>query len=103
MKIIFQTPDFKATKKLERFVHRHLEKLSITNGQIIEGRICLKLDKSDTDESKVCEIKLAIPGNDLFATKQTRAFEESVKTVNALKHQLEHLKTSREKLKHSED
>ncbi len=101
MNIIIQTPDFKATKKLERFTYNHLMKLAGINGSIIEARVCLKMDNSDTNENKICEIKLAIPGNDLFAMKQTETFEESiVKTISALKHQMGHLKTTREKQKH---
>lgn len=98
MKIIIQTPDFTLTKKLEKFVHDHIQKLNVVNSEILEGRVCLKLDNSDTNDNKICEIKLLIPGNDLFASRQTKVFEESVtKTIEALKHQMEHLKTAREK------
>lgn len=98
MKIIIQTPDFTLTKKLEKFVHDHIQKLNVVNSGILEARLCLKLDNSNTSDNKICEIRLLIPGNDLFASKHTNAFEESVtKAIEALKHQMEHLKTAREK------
>jgi putative sigma-54 modulation protein len=94
MKMIIQTPDFKATRKLEKFINSHLAKLAVIDGDVIEARVCLKTDKSDTNENKVCEIKLGIPGNDLYASKQSKTFEEAVvKTINALRHQADHLKT----------
>lgn len=97
MKIIIQTTDFKATKKLERFVQKNVQKLEVVNGRILESRVCLKFDNSDTNEDKVCEIKLVIAGNDLFASKQTATFEESIiRAIDALKHQIDHLKTVRE-------
>lgn len=98
LKVIIQTPDFKATRKLEKFVNSRLMKLGLTHDRIIEARVCLKIDTSGTNENKVCEIKLVIPGNDLFAAKQTEIFEQSVvKAIDALKHQLAHIKTLREK------
>lgn len=98
MKIIIQTPDFKATRKLEKFVNSHLTKLILLHDRIIEARVCLRVDTSDTNENKVCEIKLVIPGNDLFAAKQTETFEQSIlKTIDALKHQIAHSKSLREK------
>ena len=98
MKITIQTPDFKPTKKIEDLVGDHLEKLGKIKAEIIEALVCLTIDKSNTNESKVCEIRLVIPGNDMFATKQTGSFEESiVKTIDALRHQIARLKTSYEK------
>lgn len=98
MNIIIQTPDFKATKKLERFVYKQFEKLFVVNDKITAARVCLKIERSGKNKSKFCEAKLTIPGNDLFAEKQTDSFEESImKTVSALKHQSTRLKTLREK------
>ena len=98
MKLIIQTPDFKATPALEKFVGEQLEKISSYHKGIIDARVCLRIEKSDIKENKVCEIKLTIPGNDLFASRQTDSFEASVvKSIDALKHQIAHLKTVRDK------
>ena len=94
MKIIIQTPDFTATKKLTAFVERSVKKLESLDDRILEARVILKIETSDSDENKTCEIKVVIPGNDLFASRQSRSFEESVKLViDALKHQLDRKKT----------
>jgi putative sigma-54 modulation protein len=95
MKMIIQTPDFKATKTLNDFVEEHVSKLSLLSDRIVESRICLKLDKSATRENKICEIKLFIPGNDLFASKQSNTFENALlETIEAVKHQLARWKSS---------
>jgi putative sigma-54 modulation protein len=95
---IIQTPDFKAAKKVTSFVEAHIAKLEVLNNRIEESRVCLKLDKSDTKENKICEIKLVIPGNDLFAVKRSDTFEDAtLQTIEALKHQLHRWKDSRNK------
>jgi putative sigma-54 modulation protein len=89
MKITIQTPGFKATKKLLSFITNKLRKLDQVHPTVIEGQVLLRLEKSDTGNNKLCEIRLTIPGNDLFASKQSETFEEaSVKVIEALKRQL---------------
>lgn len=90
MKIIIQTPDFKAQPELTDFVNEKVEKLSLFSDRIIESRVLLKIDKSENKENKVSEIRVVIPGNDLFASKQAKSFEEATaKAVDALKKQIE--------------
>ena len=90
MKIIIQTPDFKAQPELTDFVNEKVEKLSLFSDRIIESRVLLKVDKSENKENKVSEIRVVIPGNDLFASKQAKSFEEATaKAVDALKKQIE--------------
>lgn len=95
MKITIQTRGFKATKKLLSFITKKLNKLDELNNTIVEGHVVFRLDKSDVQENKICEIKLAVPGNDLFASRQTQSFEESAsKVIRALKRQLLALKVN---------
>lgn len=102
MKIVFQTPDFTATKKLTSFVERKVNKLESITHRIQEARVCLKIGKSDSKENKICEIKLVISGNDLFASRQCLSFEESITTtINALKHQLDRTKSEKERQRSS--
>ena len=75
MKTIIQTPDFKATQELLDFVDTKIQKLDHLSDRIVEGRVILKLDKSSTRDNKLCEIRIVIPGNDLFATSKSNTFE----------------------------
>ena len=95
MKITIQTPDFKARKELTDYVTENVMKLSSLTDRLMEVQVVLKLDKSDSRDNKVCELKLAIPGNDLFAGKQSSTFEEALlKCIEAVKPQLGRWKDS---------
>jgi putative sigma-54 modulation protein len=89
MRIKISSIHFKADKKLEDFVQERLEKLSGIFDGVIGSDVTLKLDKSHKTDNKVAEIKLFIRGNDLFAKKQCKSFEEATDTaVEALRKQL---------------
>ena len=78
MKLKLQSLDFTASQELTDYKQSKVEKLEHLYNEIIWSEVCLKLDKSDTKENKVCEIRLAIPGNDLLASAQCKTFEEAV-------------------------
>ncbi len=81
MEINIQSLHFTASKELNDFVTEKVNKLSNHFDKIESATVSLKLENSDTTENKVCEIRLAVPGNDLFAKKQGKSFEEAVKEV----------------------
>lgn len=101
MTIIIQHPDFKPSPELIEFVHTHTGKLASLSDRILEARVLMKLNKSDTRQNKVCEIRLVIPGNDLFASHESSSFEEALtKTTDALKVQVERWKDSTRPRRH---
>lgn len=97
MKVKIQSIHFDADRKLLDFTEEKVNKLGHFFDGIIGGEVFLRLDKSSTTENKIAEIKLSIRGNDLFAKRQCRTFEEAVDTsVEALAQQV---KKHKEKLK----
>ncbi len=89
MRVKIQSIHFDADKKLLEFVESKVGKLNTYSNAIIDGEVFLKLDKSSTHENKVAEIKLSVPGNDLFAKRQCKSFEEATdQAVSALRAQL---------------
>lgn len=89
MTVKIQSIHFDADRKLLNFVETKVGKLSTFSNAIIDSEVFLKLDKSSTLENKVAEIKLAVPGNDLFAKRKCRTFEEATdQAVEALRRQL---------------
>ena len=89
MKVIIQTPDVNAQQSLLDFVDEKVQKLSQFSERIIDARVTLRTDKSDNRENKFCEIKVGIPGNDLFVSKQAASFEEAtLDAVDAMKRQI---------------
>ena len=80
---------FKADKKLLTFIQERLNKLEQFNDQIVSAEVYLRLDKDREKENKITEIKLHVPGKDLFAKKQCKSFEEATNVaVEALRRQI---------------
>ncbi len=87
---------FSATKKLETFVENKVRKLEQFYDDIITAEIFLKLENTQEVENKIAEIKLEIPGNELFVKKQSKTFEEATDSaVEALKRQITKTKEKR--------
>jgi putative sigma-54 modulation protein len=97
MKIRVQSIHFTADIKLLDFIQKKADKLDQFFDQIISGEVYLKLENTADEANKITEIKLLIPGNDVFAKEQCKTFEEATdKAIESLKHQLDKRK---EKLK----
>jgi len=88
MDIKIHSVRFDADKKLTDFIESKVSKLTQFNGGIIAAEVFLRLENSQDMENKITEIKLDIPGNSLFAKKQSKSFEEATDlAVDALKKQ----------------
>jgi len=89
MNIRIKAVKFDADSKLEDFIQKKVSKLGRFFDDIITAEVFLKLENTPDLENKVVEVKLDVPGSDLFARKQTRSFEESTdEVVDALKQQI---------------
>jgi putative sigma-54 modulation protein len=87
------TVHFTADKKLVDFIQDKVKKLGMMSDQIISSEVYLRVDKNSDQENKVAEVKLLMPGSELFAKKQCKSFEEATdNVVDALKKQLEKYK-----------
>ncbi len=85
MEIQIQAIHFKADRKLVDHVNEKVTKLGHFFEGILRSEIFLRIDKSDNAENKVVEIKLIVPGNDLYVKRQCKTFEEAIDTgVDAL-------------------
>ncbi|MCK9269450.1 MAG: ribosome-associated translation inhibitor RaiA [Bacteroidales bacterium] len=89
MQIDIRSIHFKTDKKLDDFIKEKVSKLPQYYDGVIASEIILKLANIEGAENKIAEIKLAIPGNDLYARKQSKSFEEATDgAVDALRRQL---------------
>ncbi|MDP4684581.1 MAG: ribosome-associated translation inhibitor RaiA [Crocinitomicaceae bacterium] len=87
---------FTADKKLIDFINEKVGKLELFFENIIAGEVFLRIDKSQEGDNKVAEVKILIPGKELFAKKQCKTFEEATDlAVEALRKQV---KKHKEKL-----
>ena len=89
MQVNINSVHFKADKKLVAFVNEKVEKLSSLYEGVIGSDVTLKLENSEFPDNKIAEIRLFIRGNDLYAKKQCKTFEEAADTaVDALRRQI---------------
>ena len=89
-----QTVGFNAEEALLEYAREKTEGLIKYYDQIVGAEVYLKLTNNDQKQTKVAEIKLNIPGNDLFAIDQSDKFEGAINAaVEKLKSQIRKLKT----------
>ncbi|WP_249414450.1 ribosome hibernation-promoting factor, HPF/YfiA family [Marinifilum caeruleilacunae] len=84
-----QSVGFKADSKLEAFINQKLKKLEKLENSITTYDVILNVDKASNKENKVVEVKMQVPGSELFAKKQSKTFEEATDLVaDALRSQI---------------
>lgn len=89
MNVKINSIHFKADGKLEGFINDKLGKLSGLYDGVIGSEVTLKVDNTESPENKITEIRLTLKGNDLYAKKQCKTFEEATDiAVDALRKQL---------------
>jgi len=89
MNIKINAVKFSASKQLEDFIESKVSKLIQFNEDIIGAEVFLKVENTQTLDNKVAEIRIELPGSDLFAKKQSKSFEESTdNAVDALRRQI---------------
>ena len=97
MEVTISSIHFKADVKLEDFIREKTAKLGKLFDGVIGCDVVLRLDAASNNENKIAEIRVMIPGNDLFAKKQAKSFEEAIdNAVEALRRQV---KRHKEKLR----
>lgn len=90
MNIKVNSVHFTADQKLVDFVNKKVSKMDTFFEGIITAEVLLKVDKPETANNKIAEIKLSLPATDyLFAKKQADTFEEATDlAVDAIRSQL---------------
>ncbi len=89
MKLTVQSVHFDADKKLLEFIQKKADKLDMFYDRIISGEVIMKIEKSPDDKNKVFELKVHLPGQDLFAKEKCKSFEEATDlAVSSIERQL---------------
>ena len=95
MKVQVQSIHFDADVKLIDFIQKKLDKLETFYDRAIDAEVILKLNNEGI-ENKTVEIKLNVPGDQLFAQKANGSFEAATDhCTEALRRQI---KRHKEKL-----
>ncbi|GAA4096800.1 ribosome hibernation-promoting factor, HPF/YfiA family [Mucilaginibacter panaciglaebae] len=97
MKITVQSIHFTADKGLLEFIQKKADKLETFYDNIINGEVYLKLENVEDEANKITEIKLQLPGNQIFAKEQCKTFEEATDlAIESLRKQIAKHKTKKE-------
>ena len=93
MNVTINSVKFKADPKLEKFVGDTVAKLERLVDNATKCEVFLKVDKPESDNNKIAEISLTLPGQTLFNSKQADSFEEAVSDcVDTMKIQIDKYK-----------
>lgn len=93
MKLNVHSIHFNADRKLVTFIQKKVDKLETYFDRMVDGEVFLRLNNEGV-ENKTVEIKLNLPGNQLFAVEKARTFEAAAdQATEALKNQLKKFKT----------
>lgn len=78
MEIRINPVGFSASSQLEDFIQKKISKLDKYNDAILSIDITLKLEKDENLENKVVEVKVNVKGQEVFAKKNAKKFEDAV-------------------------
>jgi putative sigma-54 modulation protein len=92
MKVQVQSIHFDADVKLINFIQRKINKLETFYDKLLVGEVYLRLNNQGI-YNKTVEIKINVPGNQLFAKENARSFEAATEmATTALQMQLRKFK-----------
>ena len=89
MQVKVQSIQFSADQQLVNFINYKVNKLNLFFDNILVSEVILKIISANSNNNKLVEIKLNIPGKELFAKKKCQSFEAATdEAVNALRRQI---------------
>lgn len=93
MKLQVHSIHFDADRKLVNFIQKKIDKLERFYDRLMDGEVFLRLNNEGV-ENKTVEIKLNMPGTQLFAAEKARSFEAAADmATQALRMQIKKFKT----------
>ena len=89
MEIQIQAVGFKADQKLLDFANSKIQKLAQFSDNLVLAEVFFRLEHATDEENKISEIKIELPGTELFAKKQSKTFEDATdQAIEAIRKQL---------------
>ncbi len=93
MRLQVHSIHFDADQKLIDFIQQRIDKLHTFYDRLVGGEVFLRLNNEGIN-NKTVEIRITVPGRNLFAKEQARSFEAAVDlATEALRSQLDRFKT----------
>jgi putative sigma-54 modulation protein len=92
MKLQVHSIHFNADSKLVDFIQKKVDKLETFYDRVVDGEVFLRINNEGID-NKTVEIKVKVPGSQLFAKEQARSFEAATDlATEALRNQIKKYK-----------
>lgn len=88
MEAIFEFVQLSKSESLESFTNRKLDKLENKYNWIVRANVFFKRDENQKPNGYICEIRLSVPGPEIFAQSNEDSFEAAAaQTVKDLERQ----------------
>ncbi len=83
MRVQTHAVHFTADQTLLDFIQKKLNKLDTFHDRIVSAEVFLKLDGAETAKvkDKIVEVRLNIPGKELFVTERSKSFEAAIEQL----------------------
>lgn len=89
MNITIETVHFSISDQLDLFTRKKTTKAFDKYENVVGINVNLKVIKPEAKNNKEAEVRLTVPGNELFAKKTADTFEEAIDvSIEAVKKQL---------------
>ena len=74
MQVKVQSIQFSADQKLVNFINQKVSKLNLFFDNILVSQVFLKIIRANSNNNKLVEIRINVPGKELFAKKKCQSF-----------------------------
>jgi len=89
MEAIFQFVQLTKSERLEELTQKKLDKLENKYDWIIRADVFFKKQDGEEPKGFICNIRLSVPGNQIFAESNENSFEAAIaETISDLDRQL---------------
>lgn len=98
MRLQINAVHFTADESLLDFIQAKLDKLDTFHDRIISGEVFLRLEGADSNKvkEKIVEVRLMIPGKEIFVKEHDKSFESATdRVMDVLKDKLVRFKQKR--------
>lgn len=98
MRLQMHAVKFTADQSLLDFIQAKLDKLDTFHDRIISGEVFLRLEGADSNKvkEKIVEVRLMLPGKELFVKEHDKSFESATdRVLDVLKDKLVRFKQKR--------
>ncbi|MCC6279660.1 MAG: HPF/RaiA family ribosome-associated protein [Saprospiraceae bacterium] len=83
MDFVYETVHFKGSEHLEQFTRKKMNSVFRKTADILRAEVTLSEGASGNPENQFCEIKLDVPGENIFVKKNAATYEQAIRTAVA--------------------